>query len=103
MNTSEVFIRRPIATSLLMAAIALFGIIAYRLPKEKILLQGDVYGTPNPNAPAPPPNAPPNLNTVAFVDNMQRLGLNPDQNGSVHAPNPDRQIPRQEVLASIGR
>jgi hydrophobe/amphiphile efflux-1 (HAE1) family protein len=29
-NPSELFIRRPIATSLLMAAIALFGIIAYR-------------------------------------------------------------------------
>ena len=30
MNFSEVFIRRPIATSLLMAAIALFGVVAYR-------------------------------------------------------------------------
>ena len=30
MNPSEIFIRRPIATSLLMAAIALFGVIAYR-------------------------------------------------------------------------
>src|SRR5450755_461520 len=30
MNLSEIFIRRPIATSLLMAAIALFGIVAYR-------------------------------------------------------------------------
>ena len=30
MNISEGFIRRPIATSLLMAAIALFGIISYR-------------------------------------------------------------------------
>src|SRR5438046_4230325 len=30
MNFSEIFIRRPIATSLLMAAIALFGIISYR-------------------------------------------------------------------------
>ena len=30
MNISEVFIRRPIATSLLMAAIALCGIVAYR-------------------------------------------------------------------------
>ena len=29
-NISEIFIRRPIATSLLMAAIALFGIISYR-------------------------------------------------------------------------
>src|ERR1041385_8018128 len=30
MNFSETFIRRPIATSLLMAAIALFGMVAYR-------------------------------------------------------------------------
>src|SRR5919206_4720321 len=30
MNISEGFIRRPIATSLLMAAIALFGAVAYR-------------------------------------------------------------------------
>jgi HAE1 family hydrophobic/amphiphilic exporter-1 len=30
MNISEVFIRRPIATSLLMAGIALFGVVAYR-------------------------------------------------------------------------
>src|SRR5436853_601843 len=30
MNISEGFIRRPIATSLLMAAIALFGTVAYR-------------------------------------------------------------------------
>src|ERR1035437_8045823 len=30
MNISETFIRRPIATSLLMLAIALFGVIAYR-------------------------------------------------------------------------
>src|SRR6266699_6850255 len=30
MNVSETFIRRPIATSLLMAAIALFGVVAYR-------------------------------------------------------------------------
>src|SRR5499425_3838108 len=30
MNISESFIRRPIATSLLMAGIAMFGVIAYR-------------------------------------------------------------------------
>src|SRR5471030_1698969 len=30
MNLSEVFIRRPIATSLLMAAIAMFGVLSYR-------------------------------------------------------------------------
>src|SRR6266446_1623850 len=30
MNFSEIFIRRPIATSLLMFAIALFGVVSYR-------------------------------------------------------------------------
>src|ERR1700687_3826086 len=30
LNVSEIFIRRPIATSLLMAAIALFGVVSYR-------------------------------------------------------------------------
>ena len=30
MNISEGFIKRPIATSLMMAAIALFGVVAYR-------------------------------------------------------------------------
>src|SRR5499426_222533 len=30
MNISEIFIKRPIATSLLMAAIALFGVVSYR-------------------------------------------------------------------------
>src|SRR5436190_13442729 len=30
MNVSEVFIRRPIATSLLMFGIALFGVVSYR-------------------------------------------------------------------------
>ena len=30
MSVSTPFIRRPIATSLLMAAIALFGVVAYR-------------------------------------------------------------------------
>jgi len=29
-NFSEIFIRRPIATSLLMAGIAMFGVVAYR-------------------------------------------------------------------------
>lgn len=31
MNLSVVFIRRPIASSLLMAAIALFGVVGYRM------------------------------------------------------------------------
>src|SRR5438552_3599999 len=30
MNVSEVFIRRPVATSLLMLGVAMFGVLAYR-------------------------------------------------------------------------
>src|SRR3954468_3033205 len=52
MNISEVFIRRPIATSLLMAAIALFGIVAYRaLPISD--LPAVEYPTINVNANLP--------------------------------------------------
>jgi hydrophobic/amphiphilic exporter-1 (mainly G- bacteria), HAE1 family len=51
-NLSEVFIRRPIATSLLMAAIALFGIVAYRALPVSDLPQVD-YPTLNVNASLP--------------------------------------------------
>jgi HAE1 family hydrophobic/amphiphilic exporter-1 len=52
MNLSEIFIRRPIATSLLMAAIALFGIVAYRSLPVSDLPQVD-YPTINVNAGLP--------------------------------------------------
>jgi HAE1 family hydrophobic/amphiphilic exporter-1 len=52
MNISEVFIRRPIATSLLMAAIALFGVVAYRALAVSDLPQVD-YPTLNVNAGLP--------------------------------------------------
>ncbi len=52
MNLSEVFIRRPIATSLLMAAIALFGVVAYRALPVSDLPQVD-YPTLNVNASLP--------------------------------------------------
>ena len=52
MNLSELFIRRPIATSLLMAAIALFGIVAYRALPVSDLPQVD-YPTLNVSAGLP--------------------------------------------------
>jgi HAE1 family hydrophobic/amphiphilic exporter-1 len=52
MNPSEIFIRRPIATSLLMAAIALFGVVAYRALPVSDLPQVD-YPTLNVNASLP--------------------------------------------------
>src|ERR1700719_839391 len=52
MNLSEIFIRRPIATSLLMAGIALFGVVAYRALPVSDLPQVD-YPTLNVNASLP--------------------------------------------------
>jgi HAE1 family hydrophobic/amphiphilic exporter-1 len=52
MNVSEIFIRRPIATSLIMAAIAMFGILAYRALPVSDLPQVD-YPTLNVNASLP--------------------------------------------------
>ena len=52
MNVSEVFIRRPIATSLLMLAIAMFGVLAYRALPVSDLPQVD-YPTLNVNASLP--------------------------------------------------
>src|SRR5437868_11033994 len=52
MNLSEVFIRRPIATSLLMAGIALFGVVAYRALPVSDLPQVD-YPTLNVSASLP--------------------------------------------------
>src|SRR5215813_11797247 len=55
MNISENFIRRPIATSLLMAAIGLFGVIAYRALPVSDLPQVD-YPTINVSASLPGAN-----------------------------------------------
>src|SRR6059058_137038 len=52
MNVSEVFIRRPMATSLMIAGIALFGIVAYRALPVSDLPQVD-YPTLNVNASLP--------------------------------------------------
>src|ERR1700747_2475482 len=52
MNLSEIFTRRPIATSLLMLAIAMFGVVAYRALPVSDLPQVD-YPTLNVNASLP--------------------------------------------------
>ena len=55
MNISETFIRRPIATSLIMAAIALFGVISYRALPVSDMPQVD-YPTITVNAGLPGAN-----------------------------------------------
>src|SRR3984893_6621782 len=58
MNISETFIRRPIATSLLMAAIALFGVVAYRaLPISELPTVANATININANLPGGDPVA----------------------------------------------
>ena len=59
------------------------GILMAYLPKEKILIEVDVYTPPNPGA-APP--ATPNPNTVNLVENVERLKLNFDKILPLHGP-----------------
>ena len=66
MNFSETFIRRPIATSLLMLAIAMFGVIAYRALPVSDLPQVD-YPTISVFAGLPGANADTMASSVATV------------------------------------
>src|SRR5690349_2284362 len=69
MNISENFIRRPIATSLLMAAIGLFGVIAYRALPVSDLPQVDY---PTISVSAGLPGANPNTMASAVATPLER-------------------------------
>src|SRR5258706_9952558 len=69
MNISETFIRRPIATSLLMAAIALFGVISYRALPVSDLPQIDY---PTISVGASLPGANPNTMASAVATPLER-------------------------------
>ena len=71
MNVSEVFIRRPIATSLLMLGVALFGVLAYRaLPVSDL----------------------PNVDFPTLVVSASLPGANPDTMASAVATPLERQF-----------
>ena len=69
MNISEIFIRRPIATSLLMAGIALFGVIAYRALPVSDLPQVDY---PTLNVSANLPGGDPNTMASSVASPLER-------------------------------
>jgi len=70
MNPLEIFIRRPIATSLLMAAIALFGIVAYRdLPVSDL----PSVNFPTIQVQAGLPGGNPNTMAAAVASPLERL------------------------------
>lgn len=76
------------------------GLVIGYLPKEKILVYADMFNLPPPNDPVPNP---PVVGTGVFVDNIQRLKLQPERIMSIHSLNPDRLTTLQEIKASLGR
>jgi glyoxylase-like metal-dependent hydrolase (beta-lactamase superfamily II) len=76
------------------------GLVVGYLPKEKILVYADMFNLPPPNDPVPNP---PVVGTMVFVDNIERLKLEPTQIMSIHSLNPDRLTTIAEIKASLGR
>src|SRR5215471_2612551 len=76
------------------------GLVIGYLPKEKILVYADMFNLPPPNDPVPNP---PVTGTMVFVDNIERLHLEPERIMSIHSLNPDRLTTLAEIRASLGR
>jgi glyoxylase-like metal-dependent hydrolase (beta-lactamase superfamily II) len=72
------------------------GIIMAYLPKEKLLVEADVF---TPAAPDAAPPAQPNPNSVALYDNVERLKLTVDQILPMHG----RKVPLSELQKWIGK
>jgi glyoxylase-like metal-dependent hydrolase (beta-lactamase superfamily II) len=62
------------------------GILLAFLPKEKILIEADVYTPPAANAPAPAQGPAVNTSTVNLVDNAERLKLDFETILPLHGP-----------------
>jgi glyoxylase-like metal-dependent hydrolase (beta-lactamase superfamily II) len=76
------------------------GLVIGYLPKEKILVYADMFNLPPPNDPVPNP---PVVGTIVFIDNIERLKLEPERILSIHSLNPDRLTTLAEIRASLGR
>jgi len=72
------------------------GIIMVHLPKEKLLVEADVYTPPAPNA---PPATTVNPTWVSLADNIKRLNLAVDNILPIHG----RMVPIAELHKGIGR
>ena len=72
------------------------GLIMAYFPKEKLLVEADVYTPTPPNAPPP---AQPNPNSVNLYDNVERLKLTVDQILPLHG----RKVPLAELQKAIGK
>ena len=72
------------------------GIVLVHLPKEKLLVEADVYTPPAANAPAPTTVNP---TWVSLADNVSRLNLAVDQILPLHG----RIVPYADLTKAIGR
>ena len=72
------------------------GLLMAYLPKEKLLVQADVYNPPAPNTPPP---AQPHPAQVNLYENIERLKLAVDQMLPLHG----RIVPLSDLLKAIGK
>jgi glyoxylase-like metal-dependent hydrolase (beta-lactamase superfamily II) len=77
------------------------GNVVVYLPKERILAYADMFNLPN-EASGPVPD-PPVRGTIVFLDNIERLKLDPERIMSVHSLVPDRLTNVADIRASLGR
>jgi glyoxylase-like metal-dependent hydrolase (beta-lactamase superfamily II) len=77
------------------------GLISVYLPKEKVLLQADLYNPPAaPNAPVPMPISP---YTQSLMTNIARLKLDVQRVVPVHYPADSRQVTAAELNRAAGQ
>jgi glyoxylase-like metal-dependent hydrolase (beta-lactamase superfamily II) len=75
------------------------GLVVAWLPKEKILVYADMFNLPPANDPVPNPQV---IGTRIFLENITRLGLDPERILSIHSLNPDRLATLQDIRSSLG-
>jgi hypothetical protein len=69
-------------------------------PQEKVLVHADMFSLRPGNDPVPNP---PVISTMVFVDNIERLHLEPERVMSIHNLNPDHLTTVGEIKVPLGR
>jgi len=72
------------------------GFMMAWLPRERLLVEADAF---TPGAPNTPPPSPPNANNVNLVQNVEKLGWNPDRILPLHG----RVVPYSDLRVAVGR
>jgi glyoxylase-like metal-dependent hydrolase (beta-lactamase superfamily II) len=74
------------------------GMLVAYMPDLRIVAYADMFNLPPADNPVPNP---PVVGTIVMADNFERLGFAWDRLITVHPPNPDRPITRDDVLRSL--